>query len=90
MSTMGKQYGSELVGIYRERAPRRAVVQYRHEPYCAPGIRTSWHYGRGVPVRYSWLPGGPDRVEDIAEMIRRADSGIAPESVTTVAPLYPW
>lgn len=72
---------------YIGRTAHRAAVQYRHKPYCAPGIRISFHYGRGIPIRYSWLSGGPDRVESIAQMIRDADNGIPAEQVIALEPV---
>lgn len=84
---------STLPAIYRNRTAHRAVVQYRHEPCCAPGIRVAYHYGRGVPIRYVWLPCPPigdsieHRVGEVARLIAEADNGIPADRVTT-APRY--
>lgn len=92
MHTIGQRYGQELTGIYRERTPHTVRVQYRHEPHCAPGMRIAFHYGRGVPIRYAWLPAmrtsAEESAERLAQMIRDADNGIAPDSVHALAPLY--
>lgn len=77
---------STLPAIYRNRIAHRVVVQYRSEPYGIHGVRVAYHYGRGIPVRYVWLPGTDTKF--IAENIRHSDNGIAPENVTTRPPYY--
>lgn len=83
-----------IAPIYRDRTPHTVRVQYRHEPYCVPGMRIAFHYGRGVPVRYEWLPApridAGVRTEQIAQMIREADNGITPDSVHALPPLHLW
>lgn len=73
---------------YTGRTATRATVQYRSEPYGIRGVRIAFHYGRGIPVRYEWLPGNEQSVDNVATLLREADNGIAPESITTRPPYY--